>query len=159
MARARVPIRAVVDLDEQNFEHLTQAATGATSGDWLVLFCKESVPRCVKVSQNWQRVAVTLIALESRSELNGRVGTVEGWDSSRGRYEVRMAAGVPWVKVRPYNVILPQGSRATITGLARATEHNGVVGRIASHDGATCRYGIDIQGGIRLNLRRENALL
>jgi len=52
----------VVDLDEQNFEHLTQAATGATSGDWLVLFCKESVPRCAKVAQNWQRVAVTLAA-------------------------------------------------------------------------------------------------
>ena len=53
-------MRAVVELDEQNFEHLTQAATGATSGDWLVLFCKESVPRCSKVAQNWQRVAVTL---------------------------------------------------------------------------------------------------
>merc|ERR1719247_777635 len=52
----------VIDLDEQNFEHLTQAATGATSGDWLVLFCKESVPRCAKVAQNWQRVAVTLAA-------------------------------------------------------------------------------------------------
>jgi len=53
---------SVVELDEQNFEHLTQAATGATSGDWLVLFCKESVPRCQKVAQNWQRVAVTLAA-------------------------------------------------------------------------------------------------
>lgn len=53
---------AVVELNEQNFEHLTQAATGATSGDWLVLFCKESVPRCQKVQQNWQRVAVTLAA-------------------------------------------------------------------------------------------------
>ena len=55
-------MHAVVDLDEQNFEHLTQAATGATSGDWLVLFCKESVSRCTKVVQNWQRVAVTLAA-------------------------------------------------------------------------------------------------
>ena len=51
-----------MELNEQNFEHLTQAATGATSGDWLVLFCKESVPRCAKVSSNWQRVAVTLAA-------------------------------------------------------------------------------------------------
>lgn len=52
----------VVELDEQNFEHLTQAATGATSGDWLVLFCKESVARCEKVSKNWQKVALTLAA-------------------------------------------------------------------------------------------------
>lgn len=106
-----------------------------------------------------QRVAVTLIALKFRSELNGRVGTVEGWDSGHGRYEVRMAAGVPWVKVRPYNVILPEGSRVTITGLAHAAEHNGLVGRIASHDGETSRYVIDVQGGVRLNLRRDNALL
>ncbi|GFT83354.1 thioredoxin domain-containing protein [Nephila pilipes] len=26
------------DLDDSNFEHLTQAATGATTGDWLVMF-------------------------------------------------------------------------------------------------------------------------
>ena len=53
---------AVVELNESNFEHLTQAATGATSGDWLVLFCKESVTRCAKVLSNWQKVAVTLAA-------------------------------------------------------------------------------------------------
>ena len=52
----------MVDLNEQNFEHLTQAATGATSGDWLVLFCKASVSRCSKVTSNWQKVAVTLAA-------------------------------------------------------------------------------------------------
>jgi len=52
----------VVELNESNFEHLTQAATGATSGDWLVLFCKESVTRCAKVLSNWQKVAVTLAA-------------------------------------------------------------------------------------------------
>jgi len=28
---------AVKNLDDSNFEHLTQAATGATTGDWLVM--------------------------------------------------------------------------------------------------------------------------
>lgn len=28
----------VVILDDSNFEHLTQAATGATTGDWFVKF-------------------------------------------------------------------------------------------------------------------------
>ena len=55
-------VLAVVELTEQNFEHLTQAATGATSGDWLVLFCKASVTRCAKVTSNWQKVAMTLAA-------------------------------------------------------------------------------------------------
>ena len=30
----------VKDLTDTSFEHLTQAATGATTGDWLVLFFK-----------------------------------------------------------------------------------------------------------------------
>jgi hypothetical protein len=28
----------VVVLDSKNFEHLTQASTGATTGDWLIKF-------------------------------------------------------------------------------------------------------------------------
>lgn len=46
---ASVAVRAasqVVVLDDQNFEHLTQAATGATTGDWFVAF---KAPWCVGV--------------------------------------------------------------------------------------------------------------
>ena len=134
------------------------ASGGGCAGEYVVQLAENGTFEQFGHAELLQRAAVTLVALEARSELNGRVGTIEGWDSSRGRYEVRMAAGVPWVKVRPYNVILPEGSRATITGLSQA-EYNGVVGRIASHDGGTSRYGIEIQGGIRLNLMREHALL
>jgi len=52
----------VVQLDEKNFEHLTQAATGATSGDWLVVFCKDSVPRCARITAMWEKMAVSLSA-------------------------------------------------------------------------------------------------
>lgn len=31
-----MPGSAVIDLDKDNFEHLTQASTGATTGDWLI---------------------------------------------------------------------------------------------------------------------------
>ena len=115
-----------------------------------------------------QRVAVTLTALESRSELNGRVGTVEGWDGRIGRYEVRLAA--VRVYVRPRNVILPAGCRATLTGLVEVPVHNGVVGRVASHDDENGRYHIEIEargggggGGAStahwLSVKRDNAVL
>ena len=52
----------VTQLNERNFEHLTQAATGATSGDWLVKFCKPSVSRCTRVESTWEKVAVQLAA-------------------------------------------------------------------------------------------------
>ena len=90
------------------------------------------------------------------------MGTVEGWEARQCRYEVWLAAGTPRVHVRPCNVILPAGARATVTGLTGAPEHNGVVGRIASHDDAKGRYVLEIEAGgelRRLSLKRENAIL
>ena len=129
---------------------------GGTGAEYVVQLAVDGTFEQFGHAELLQRVAVTLIALESRSELNGRVGTVEGWDSSRGRYEVRMAAGVPWVKVRPYNVILPQGSRATITGLAR---YNGRIGAVVSHDAADGRYSVQLSDAHELRVRRENVTL
>ena len=36
----------VKDLTDVNFEHLTQASTGATTGDWFVYFYKEDCEGC-----------------------------------------------------------------------------------------------------------------
>ena len=75
-------MRAVVDLDEQNFEHLTQAATGATSGDWLVKFCKASVQRCTRVEATWDKLAVQLAASrEAKGLPRINVATVDTTDS------------------------------------------------------------------------------
>ena len=72
----------VVQLDENNFEHLTQAATGATSGDWLVLFCKESVPRCARIVSTWEKMAVSLTASrEARGMPRINVASVDTSDS------------------------------------------------------------------------------
>lgn len=72
----------VVQLDEKNFEHLTQAATGATSGDWLVLFCKESVPRCARVVATWEKMAISLAASrEARGQQRINVAIVDTKDS------------------------------------------------------------------------------
>jgi len=36
----------VKDLTDTSFEHMTQAATGATTGDWLVMFYKDECEEC-----------------------------------------------------------------------------------------------------------------
>jgi len=38
----------VPELNDQTFEHLTQASTGATTGDWLILFANSERPDCMK---------------------------------------------------------------------------------------------------------------
>lgn len=48
----------VIVLNDDNFEHLTQAATGATTGDWLVLMTTdEKCKDCDKIEKQLRKVA------------------------------------------------------------------------------------------------------
>jgi len=114
---------SVVELNEQNFEHLTQAATGATSGDWLVLFCKESVPRCAKVATNWQKVAGTLASSrEAKGLPRINVATVDTGTSSwlRKRFSIQ---SVPVVHLFKSGVMYSfQGSGFSVDRLVQFAE-------------------------------------
>ena len=44
----------------QNFEHLTQAATGATTGEWLVNFCAYRHGTCKDIDVLWRGLAAKL---------------------------------------------------------------------------------------------------
>lgn len=50
----------VIDLDNSNFEHLTQASTGATTGDWLVKFYASWCGHCKKLEPIFEQVAELL---------------------------------------------------------------------------------------------------
>ena len=47
----------VVTLTDATFEHHTQAATGQTSGVWLVRFKSETCGHCAKMDPEWTRLA------------------------------------------------------------------------------------------------------
>ncbi|XP_071942295.1 uncharacterized protein [Antedon mediterranea] len=49
-----------VNLFDDTFEHLTQASTGATTGNWMVNFCKKDVPACFALSASWEGAAARL---------------------------------------------------------------------------------------------------
>jgi protein disulfide-isomerase-like protein len=50
----------VIVLDESNFEHLTQASTGGTTGDWLIEFYAPWCGHCKKLAPTWEEVATGL---------------------------------------------------------------------------------------------------
>ena len=50
----------VIVLDATNFEHLTQASTGATTGDWLVKFYAPWCGHCTKLAPTWEKLAEEL---------------------------------------------------------------------------------------------------
>ncbi|XP_037082428.1 thioredoxin domain-containing protein-like [Pollicipes pollicipes] len=66
----------VVALNDASFEHLTQASTGATTGDWLVMFHGLSCDRCEALESRLQGVAAKLrnrvMVAKVSSETDGR---------------------------------------------------------------------------------------
>ncbi|KAH8295443.1 hypothetical protein KR018_011130 [Drosophila ironensis] len=51
---------AVKELSDDNFEHLTQASTGATTGDWFVFFYSAECTVCQRLYAIWESVGGTL---------------------------------------------------------------------------------------------------
>lgn len=54
----REPI--VKELDDSNFEHLTQASTGSTTGNWLILFYDNSCVDCSRLGAIFEAVGAKL---------------------------------------------------------------------------------------------------
>ncbi|XP_050296804.1 thioredoxin domain-containing protein [Anthonomus grandis grandis] len=51
---------AVKELNDDNFEHLTQAASGATTGDWFVQFYTTDCVDCQRLQARWEAVGAHL---------------------------------------------------------------------------------------------------
>lgn len=50
----------VKELTDETFEHLTQAATGATTGDWFVMFYTTECVDCQRLQARWEAVGAQL---------------------------------------------------------------------------------------------------
>lgn len=59
-ALALVCSAEVIRLDVKNFEHLTQATSGATTGDWLIKFYAPWCGHCRKMEPAYEKVAEIL---------------------------------------------------------------------------------------------------
>ncbi|PNF30252.1 hypothetical protein B7P43_G01228 [Cryptotermes secundus] len=50
----------VRELSDDNFEHLTQASSGATTGDWFVMFYSTDCVECQRLQARWEAVGAKL---------------------------------------------------------------------------------------------------
>jgi len=71
--------RCITDLTDTSFEHLTQVGTGATTGDWLVMFFKDECKECQLL-----QARIETVACKNRGRINvarvnkGTTGAVTG---------------------------------------------------------------------------------
>ncbi|XP_052238616.1 thioredoxin domain-containing protein-like [Dreissena polymorpha] len=49
---------ATIELFEDSFEHLTQASSGATTGDWMVLFYTPQSEECIQILPAFENAAI-----------------------------------------------------------------------------------------------------
>jgi len=67
------------DLTDTNFEHLTQASSGATTGDWLVHFLRDECDECLKLDARLETVACLHKGRINVARMNkGSTGAVTG---------------------------------------------------------------------------------
>ena len=50
----------VKELSDTNFEHLTQASSGSTTGDWLIMFYTSECVECQRLGAVWEAVGAAL---------------------------------------------------------------------------------------------------
>lgn len=74
----------VKELNDETFEHLTQASTGATTGDWFILFYSNDCIDCQRMQARLEAVGVQL-----KNRVNvARVNIHAGGSSTAKRFKV-----------------------------------------------------------------------
>eukprot|EP00961_Rhodomonas_salina_P134863 1814097-Rhodomonas_salina.1 len=64
-------------LTNENFEHLTQASTGATTGDWFVKFYAPWCGHCKRLVQPWEELAQQLKEERANGEAHAVIAKVD----------------------------------------------------------------------------------
>lgn len=60
----------VKELSDDTFEHLTQAASGATTGDWFVMFYSTDCVECQRLQARWEAVGAKLKTRMNAARVN-----------------------------------------------------------------------------------------
>lgn len=81
---------AVIELDDSNFEHLTQATTGATTGDWFVAFVAPWCGHCKRLHPTWEELAKELKGMINVARLDATAN-----EYTASRFNIR---GFPTIK-------------------------------------------------------------
>lgn len=96
----------VIILDNNNFEHLTQASTGATTGDWLIKFYAPWCKHCKSLEPIYEEVAERL-----KGEVNVAKVDVTANRALGSRFDIK---GFPTVKFLKQGKVYTYKSKRTV---------------------------------------------
>lgn len=104
-----------------------------------------------------QLCTLELCGIDSRPELNGRIGEVFSYDESNKRYMVRLVKPNVSVAIEHGNCILRHGTRIVVQGLTNA-QFNGKMAQIIGVDRMACRYTVSLADGRQIKVKYDNVM-
>ncbi|XP_035229170.1 uncharacterized protein LOC118201225 [Stegodyphus dumicola] len=110
---------ATIDLNDETFEHLTQAATGATTGDWLVLFHDGS---CCK---NRELMHLENAGIKLRNRVNVASVNIRKAVQTAERFKITKCPSIIFFRhQKMYRFSLPDVTAATLRRFAEGFYKN-----------------------------------
>ena len=95
---------------------------------------------------------VRLKGLQSQPHLNGKIGSIIGWQEERQRFTVQLDSG-KILALKSTNLVWPSSTTVKIDGLKNAVQYNGKWGKVDSFDGSkySVRLGRSGEQIVRMN--------
>lgn len=104
-----------------------------------------------------QCCSIEVIGLESKPELNGRVGDIFNYDAENDRYMVLLQNPPLALALQPSNCLLKEGTRVILSGLSDQM-YNSLLGRIEKVHRSDGRYTVLCQTGTQIKVRFDKVL-
>jgi len=151
-----VSLKGLVNAADRNGDRGKISSYNAVTGRYVVELEDTDETMSVKASNLLQHVHVRVHGLQSKPELNGKMGTVITWNTATGRYNIYVMAVKHVVSLKPTNVILEEGTVGQITALNSKPELNGKWGTIKGWNKESNRYDIQLSASQIIRIKAEN---
>ena len=152
---SRVIVRNLQTASQHNGKEGVVLSFEPVASRYLVSLPVDGTSVSVRPENLLPSIGVCVVDVQSRGDLNGRVGRVVGADAER--YHVSVQGQV--VSLGPANVQLPKGARVRIEGLKQTPHYNGAVGIVLESDREAKRYVVLLEDEHRLSVRWESVRL
>jgi DnaJ family protein B protein 4 len=151
-----VSLKGLVSRPDRNGDLGVVQQYNPQNGRYIVKLEDTEETMSVKASNLLQHVHVKVQNLQSKPELNGKVGTVMAWNPRTERYNIYVMDLEKVVSLKPSNVILDNGTVGSITGLTSKPELNGMWGTIKEWVQGTNKYDVQLSAEKIIRIKAEN---
>jgi len=124
---------------------------------YLVAVENDSSVLALKPQSLTQQCSIEVTGLESKPELNGKIGDIFNYDAENGRYMVLLQQPPTAIALQRANCLLKAGTRVTLDGLSN-DKFNSQMAQIVAVHRSDGRYTVHCQNGEQIKVKYDKVL-